>query len=68
MMTNVEDETFNYAVGFYWKGDTGPVGCYSMHGEVQFGTLQDAKQFQEYCQDRTKERTYKIFKLVEIGD
>ena len=66
---------FNYAVGFYWEGDSGSVGCYASGSEVFYGTLEEARNFQTYCQTgpdnkaRGKDkRIYKIFQLVEVPE
>lgn len=72
---------FNYAVGFYWNGKDGSVGCYASGSEVHFGTLKEAKDYREYCQRQAKrdkergdfigdkvEREYKVFMLVEVPE
>ena len=61
---------FNYAVGFYWEGESGSVGCYAYHSEVHYGTMEDAQNFLKYVQDQKKTKAekakYKIFQLVEV--
>jgi hypothetical protein len=63
---------FNYAVGFYWEGDSGSVGCYAYGSEHFYGTMEDAQNFLKYVQDQqlTKKKAdrkdYKIFQLVEV--
>lgn len=64
---------FNYAVGFYWEGGTGSVGCYASGSEVHYGSLEEARNFQTYCQNRDDnkgkyKRDYKIFQLVEVPE
>ena len=64
---------FMYGVGFYWEGDSGAVGLYTHFNEVFYGTMQQAKKFQAYCQNRPDnkgkdKRNYKIFQLVEIPE
>lgn len=59
---------YNFAVGFYWEGDSGAVGCYSTGSEVFYATLQEAKEFQTYCHARNNKQTYKIFQLVEVPE
>lgn len=70
-----EQKKFNYAVGFYWNGEDGSVGCYMCGSEVHFGTLKEAQDHRKYVSaqqdnttiDRTK-REYKIFQLVEVPE
>lgn len=68
--------TFNYAVGRPWditKPD-GHIGFYSYGCTNQFGTLTDAKEFQQYCNDQIDKKDqgdvirgkYKIYQLVEL--
>ena len=61
---------FNYAVGHYWEGDSGSVGCYAYHSEVHYGTMEDANNFLEYVRSQKKTKAekakYKIFQLVEV--
>jgi hypothetical protein len=61
---------FNYAVGFYWEGDSGSVGCYTYHSEVHYGTMEEANNFLEYVRSQKKTNAekakYKIFQLVEV--
>ena len=61
---------FNYAVGHYWEGDSGSVGCYAYHSEVHYGTMEDANNFLEYVRSQKKttaeKAKYKIFQLVEV--
>lgn len=64
---------FNYAVGFYWPDGDGSVGCYAHGSEVFFGTIEDARNFQKYCQSRPDNKgadkhEYKIFQLVEVPE
>ena len=69
-MTKKQAKKFNYAVGFYWEGDSGSVGCYAYHSEVHYGTMEDANNFLEYVRSQKKTKAekakYKIFQLVEV--
>ena len=69
-MTKKKAKKFNYAVGFYWEGDSGSVGCYAYHSEVHYGTMEDANNFLEYVRSQKKTKAekakYKIFQLVEV--
>lgn len=67
------EQKFNYAVGTYWEGNSGAVGCYtSYNSEVKFGALKDAKAFRDYCVNNSdlnedgSKPDYKIFMLVEL--
>ena len=73
MAKKKQAKKFMYGVGFYWEGDSGPVGLYAYGSEVFHGTMEDAKNFQAYCQNRPDnkgkdKRQYKIFQLVEIPE
>lgn len=73
MAKKKQAKKFNYAVGFYWDEDGGSVGCYASGSEVHFGTLKEARNFREYCQNRPdntsdNKRQYKIFQLVEVPE
>lgn len=61
---------FNYAVGHYWEGESGSVGCYAYHSEVHYGTMEDARNFLTYVQSQKKTKAekakYKIFQLIEV--
>jgi hypothetical protein len=69
-MAKKQAKQFNYAVGFYWEGDSGSVGCYAYHSEVHYGTMEDAQNFLTYVQNQKKTKAekakYKIFQLVEV--
>ena len=69
-MVKKQTKQFNYAVGFYWEGESGSVGCYAYHSEVHYGTMEDAQNFLKYVQDQKKTKAekakYKIFQLVEV--
>ena len=64
---------FNYAVGHYWEGESGSVGCYAYHNEHFYGTMVQAKSFLEYVKDQDKKepkdkrRDWRIFQLIEAG-
>ena len=72
MTKKKQAKKFNYAVGFYWEGDSGSVGCYAYHSEVHYGTMEDAKNFLKYVQGqgakekKADRKDYKIFQLVEV--
>jgi hypothetical protein len=72
MAQKKQPKKFSYAVGFYWEGESGSVGCYAHGSEVQFGTMKEAKDFLKYCQGQQKtkpkdqRRDYRIFQLVEV--
>jgi hypothetical protein len=72
MSKKKQAKKFNYAVGFYWEGDSGSVGCYYSGSEVHYGTLEEAKNFLTYVNNKQKVRPkaerneYKIFQLVEV--
>jgi hypothetical protein len=61
---------FNYAVGFYWEGESGSVGCYAYGNEVHYGTMEEAQNFLEYVRSQQKNKAekakYKIFQLIEV--
>lgn len=63
---------FNYAVGHYWEGESGSVGCYAYGSEHFYGTMEEAKSFLKYVQDQDKKekkadrRDWRIFQLVEV--
>ena len=63
---------FNYAVGHYWEGESGSVGCYAYHNEIFHGTMDDARNFLNYVQNQDKKnpkdqrRNWRIFQLVEV--
>ena len=69
-MAKKQAKQFNYAVGSYWEGDSGSVGCYAYHSEVHYGTMEDAQNFLTYVQNQKKTKAekakYKIFQLVEV--
>jgi hypothetical protein len=70
MAKKTKAKQFNYAVGHYWEGESGSVGCYSYHSEVHYGTMEDAQNFLTYVQSQKKTRAekakYKIFQLIEV--
>ena len=69
-MAKKKAKEFNYAVGFYWKDDSGAVGCYAYGSEVHYGTMEHAQNFLEYVRGQKKTRAekakYKIFQLIEV--
>lgn len=70
MTKKKQAKQFNYAVGFYWEGDSGSVGCYAHDSEVHHGTMEDAQNFLKYVQSQKKTKAekakYKIFQLIEV--
>ena len=72
MSKKKQAKQFNYAVGFYWEGDLGSIGCYASGSEVHYGTLEEAQNFLKYVQGKSKaepkdkRKDYKIFQLVEV--
>jgi hypothetical protein len=73
MTKRKEAKKFMYGVGFYWEGDSGHVGLYASGNEVFYGTMEEAKNFQAYCQSRPdnrgkEKREYKIFQLIEVPE
>jgi hypothetical protein len=70
MAKKKQSKKFNYAVGFYWEGDSGSVGCYAYGSEHFYGTMEDAQNFLKYVQSQKKTKAekekYKIFQLVEV--
>lgn len=69
-MSKKQAKKFNYAVGHYWEGESGSVGCYAYHSEVHYGTMEEANNFLEYVRSQKKTKAekakYKIFQLVEV--
>ena len=63
---------FNYAVGHYWEGESGSIGCYAYHNEHFYGTMEEAKSFLAYVQEQDKKKPkversdWRIFQLVEV--
>lgn len=63
---------FNFAVGHYWMGENGPVGCYAYGDEVHYGSMEEAQNFLAYVQGQDKNltkserRDWRIFQLVEV--
>ena len=63
---------FNYAVGRYWEGESGSVGCYAYGSEVHYGTVTEANNFLNYVKAQDKKKPvkdrsdYRIFMLVEV--
>jgi hypothetical protein len=63
---------FNYAVGHYWEGESGSVGTYAYGNEIFHGTMEEARDFLTYVQEKDKvkkradRRDWRIFQLVEV--
>jgi hypothetical protein len=72
MAKRKEAKKFMYGVGFYWEGDSGAVGLYASGSEVFYGTMEEAENFQSYCQRHQRlgedKREYKIFQLIEVPE
>jgi hypothetical protein len=73
MTKKKQAKKFMYGVGFYWEGDSGSVGLYTYHSETFYGTMEQARNFRDYCQNQPDnkgkdKRTYKIFQLVEVPE
>jgi hypothetical protein len=73
MAKRKEAKKFMYGVGFYWEGDSGHVGLYASGNDVFYGTMEEAKNFQAYCERQSKKegedkREYKIFQLIEVPE
>ena len=72
MTKKKQAKQFNYAIGSYWEGESGSVGCYAYHSEVHYGTMEEAKNFLKYVQGKNKSepkdkrKDYRIFQLVEV--
>ena len=70
MATKKKPPQFNYAIGSYWNGENGSVGCYAYGSEVHYGTMEDANKFLDYVKGQYKTKAekekYKIFMLVEV--
>lgn len=58
----------NYVIGHYWNPpqDTGSIGAYTYISEVQYGTLEDAKEFLEYVKEKSPDHDWRIFQLVQV--
>jgi hypothetical protein len=56
---------FNYVIGHYWE-ETGKIGAYAYHSEVQYGSLKDAEEFLTYVKKKSPDHEWKIFQLVEV--
>ena len=72
MAKKKQAKQFMYAVGHYWEGDSGSVGCYAYGNELFYGTMAQAKSFLEYVQEENKKkkvvdrRDWRIFQLIEV--
>lgn len=71
-MAKKQAKQFNYAVGHYWEGESGSVGCYAYGNEHFYGTMEQAKSFLKYVQSqdskepKDRRRDWQIFQLVEV--
>jgi hypothetical protein len=59
---------FNYCVGHYWEGTDGAISTYTLHNNVFYGTLTDAKAFKKYVKSKCPEDDIRIFQIVEIPE
>jgi hypothetical protein len=72
MAKKKQSKKFNYGVGHYWEGESGSVGLYAYHNEIFHGTMEEAKNFLNYVQEKDKEkkrtdrRDWRIFQLIEV--
>lgn len=71
MAKKKQAKQFNYAVGHYWEGESGPVGCYAYGSEHFYGTMEQAKNFLKYVQSQDgrllkDRRDWRIFQLIEV--
>jgi hypothetical protein len=64
---------FNYAIGRYWKADSGTIAVYTYGSEVHCGNLDQAKSLLKMIQEKADnkkytdgKKIYKIFQLVEV--
>jgi hypothetical protein len=71
MAKKKQAKQFNYAVGHYWEGESGSVGCYAYGNEHFYGTMEQAKNFLKYVQSQDgrllkDRRDWRIFQLIEV--
>lgn len=64
----MKSKKFNYAVGRYWKGESGEVCIYTFQSEVHYGDLKDAELLLEYVKEQEPEEDWKIFVLKELEE
>ncbi len=65
MAKKKQAKEFNYAVGHYWEGESGSVGCYAYGNDIFYGSMAQAKGFLEYVQSQEKASQKQN---VEIGE
>lgn len=60
-----EEETFEYVVARRWDPDDPNSGLciYSYHGEIQNGTMEDARSFLDYVRCQGPEKDYGIYRV-----
>jgi len=60
-----EEETFEYVVARRWDPDDPNSGLciYSYHGEIQNGTMEDARSFLNYVRRQGPEKDYGIYRV-----
>jgi hypothetical protein len=56
----------NYVIGCYWEDEEGSICTYEYHGEVQYGSKDDADEFLEYVKKQEPEKNWQIFILREL--
>ena len=59
--------SMNYVVAHYWENSPQRLGTYMAHNsEVQFGTLEDAKEFLKYVRQQSPDHKWRLFQLVSV--
>jgi hypothetical protein len=58
-------EQFHYCIGNY-IGEAEIIQAYTYLGDLQHGTLENAKFFLAYVKKKKPERDWKIFKVTEL--
>lgn len=56
----------NYIIGCYWDDEKSSICTYTYHGEVQYGSKDDAEEFLEYVKSQRPGKNWQIFTLREI--
>jgi hypothetical protein len=59
--------SMNYVVAHYWDEEPQRLGAYmAYNSEVQFGTLEDAKEFLKYVRRQSPGHKWRLFQLVSV--
>ena len=59
--------SMNYVVAHYWDEEPQRLGAYKMHNaQVQFGTIEDAKEFLKYVRQQSPDHKWRLFQLVSV--